>query len=90
MRAEGLQRKAARWWKHSTIPDPAAPARADLIRHIFTAGARRLNPRWCDVTYSRHPGTSPGKGTCLHSALGYRPPAEYEAAPGQNDPQAVA
>jgi putative transposase len=28
-------------------PRPAAPARAGLIRRDFTAGARRLNTRWC-------------------------------------------
>ena len=32
-------------------PDPAAAARADRIRRDFTAGASRLNTRWCgDIT----------------------------------------
>jgi putative transposase len=52
MRARGMQGKAARRWKRTTIPDPAAPARAGLIRRDFTAGASRLNTRWCgDITY---------------------------------------
>jgi transposase InsO family protein len=45
MRARGLQGKAARRWKRTTIPDPLAPARTDLIRRDFTADASRLNTR---------------------------------------------
>ena len=52
MRAQGLQGRAARRWKKTTIPDPAAAARADRIRRDFTADASRLNTRWCgDITY---------------------------------------
>src|SRR4029453_18841375 len=33
-------------------PDPAAPARADLIRRDFTVNAAAVNTRWCgDITY---------------------------------------
>jgi putative transposase len=52
MRQAGLQGRAARRWKKTAIPDPAAAARADQIRRDFTADASRLNSRWCgDITY---------------------------------------
>jgi len=52
MRAEGLRGRAAKRWKKTTIPDPAAAARADRIRRDFTADASKLNTRWCgDITY---------------------------------------
>jgi transposase InsO family protein len=52
MRQAGLQGRAARRWKKTTIPDPAAAARADRMRRDFTADASRLNSRWCgDITY---------------------------------------
>jgi len=52
MRAAGLRGKAAKRWKKTTIPDPAAAARADAIRRDFTADASKLNTRWCgDITY---------------------------------------
>ncbi len=52
MRAQGLRGRAAKRWKKTTIPDPAAAARADKIRRDFTADASRLNTRWCgDITY---------------------------------------
>jgi hypothetical protein len=52
MQASGLQGRAAKRWKRTTIADPAAAARADLIRRDFTAGAAGLNRRWCgDITY---------------------------------------
>ena len=52
MRQAGIAGRAARRWKKTTIADPAAAARADLIRRDFTADATRLNSRWCgDITY---------------------------------------
>ena len=52
MRQSGLQGRAAKRWKKTTIPDPAAAARADRIRRDFTADASKLNTRWCgDITY---------------------------------------
>jgi transposase InsO family protein len=52
MRQAGLQGRAAKRWKKTTIPDPAAAARADRIRRDFTADASKLNTRWCgDITY---------------------------------------
>jgi transposase InsO family protein len=52
MRAAGLRGRAPKRWKKTTIPDPAASARADLIRRDFTADAAKINSRWCgDITY---------------------------------------
>jgi putative transposase len=51
MRQSGLQGRAAKRWKKTTIADPAAAARADRIRRDFTADASKLNTRWCgDIT----------------------------------------
>ena len=52
MRRAGLAGRAPRRWKKTTIPDPAAAARADAIRRDFTTDAARINQRWCgDITY---------------------------------------
>jgi transposase InsO family protein len=52
MRQAGLAGRAPRRWKRTTIPDPAATARADAIRRDFTTDAARINQRWCgDITY---------------------------------------
>ena len=52
MRQSGLQGRAAKRWKKTTLPDPAAAARADRIRRDFTADASKVNTRWCgDITY---------------------------------------
>ncbi len=54
MRQAGLQGRAARRWKKTTIADPAAAARADRFRRDFTADASHLNSRWCgDISYIR-------------------------------------
>jgi transposase InsO family protein len=52
MRQAGLAGRAPRRWKKTTIPDPAAAARADAIRRDFTTDASKINQRWCgDITY---------------------------------------
>ena len=52
MRQAGLAGRAPKRWKKTTIPDPAAAARADAIRRDFTTDAARVNQRWCgDITY---------------------------------------
>jgi len=52
MRRAGIRGRAAKRWKKTTIPDPAATARADRIRRDFTADAAKINARWCgDITY---------------------------------------
>jgi transposase InsO family protein len=51
MRCAGLRGRAPRRWKKTTVPDPAAAARADLIRRDFTVNAAAVNTRWCgDIT----------------------------------------
>ena len=48
----GLAGRAPKRWKKTTIPDPAAAVRADLIRRDFSLDAARINQRWCgDITY---------------------------------------
>jgi transposase InsO family protein len=52
MRAAGLRGRTPRRWKKTTVPDPAAAARADLIRRDFAVDAAAVNTRWCgDITY---------------------------------------
>jgi len=52
MRAAGLCGRRPRRSKRTTIPDPAAAARADLIRRDFAVNAAAVNTRWCgDITY---------------------------------------
>jgi len=52
MRQAGLAGRAPRRWRKTTIPDPAAAARADAIRRDFTTDAAKINQRWCgDITY---------------------------------------
>jgi transposase InsO family protein len=52
MRCAGLRGRAPRRWNKTTVPDPAAAARADLIRRDFTVDAAAVNTRWCgDITY---------------------------------------
>jgi transposase InsO family protein len=47
LRAAGLRGRTPRRWKKTTIPDPAAAARADPIRRDFTVDAAAVNTRWC-------------------------------------------
>lgn len=52
MRQADLRGRVPKRWKKTTIPDPAAAARADAIRRDFTTGAAKINQRWCgDITY---------------------------------------
>jgi transposase InsO family protein len=52
MRAAGLCARRPRRWKPTTIPDPAAAARVDLVRRDFSVNAAAVNTRWCgDITY---------------------------------------
>jgi transposase InsO family protein len=52
MRAAGLMGRTPKRWRTTTIPDPAAPQRADQVRRDFTADAAAVNSRWCgDITY---------------------------------------
>jgi len=52
MRAAGVRGCAPKRWTKTTIPDPAAPTRADLICRDFSTNAAHINTRWCgDITY---------------------------------------
>jgi transposase InsO family protein len=52
MRTAQIAGKAPRRWRKTTIPGPAAAARAGQARRDFTADAGKLNARWCgDITY---------------------------------------
>jgi transposase InsO family protein len=52
MREHGLRGKTPKRFKTTTVADPQAPARADLIKRDFTVDATKINTRWCgDITY---------------------------------------
>jgi transposase InsO family protein len=52
LRAAGLHGRTPRRFKRTTIADPAAAARADLVRRDFAVDAVAVNTRWCgDITY---------------------------------------
>jgi transposase InsO family protein len=52
MRAAGLCGRTPRRSKRTTIPDPAAAARVELVRRDFGVNAAAVNTRWCgDITY---------------------------------------
>lgn len=51
MRAAGLAGRTPTRWKKTTVPDPHAQTRADLVGRDFTAAAWAINTRWCwDIT----------------------------------------
>jgi putative transposase len=52
MRQARLRGRTPRRWRKTTIADPTAQRRADLVRREFTANASALNARWCgNITY---------------------------------------
>jgi transposase InsO family protein len=52
LRTAGLHGRTPRRFKRTTIADPAAAARADLVRRDFAVDAAAVNTRWCgDITY---------------------------------------
>ena len=52
MRAAELAGKSPRRWRTTTIADPNAGERPDLIRRDFTVDAAAVDTRWCgDITY---------------------------------------
>ncbi|WP_433687486.1 IS3 family transposase [Micromonospora carbonacea] len=54
MRAAGRCGRAPKRWRTTTVPDPNAAARPDLIVRDFTTSAAAVNTRWCgDITYIR-------------------------------------
>jgi transposase InsO family protein len=52
MRQAGRRGRAPRRWRTTTVPDPVAPARPDLIGRDFRTHPGQVNARWCgDITY---------------------------------------
>jgi transposase InsO family protein len=52
MRAAGLAGKTPRRWRTTTIPDPNAGTRPDLVERDFTTDPGAVDTRWCgDITY---------------------------------------
>jgi transposase InsO family protein len=52
MRQAGRRGRTPKRWRTTTIPDPAAPARPDLIARDFRVAPDQVNARWCgDITY---------------------------------------
>jgi transposase InsO family protein len=52
MRAAGLAGKSPRRWRTTTIPDPDAGRRPDLVGRNFATDAAAVDTRWCgDITY---------------------------------------
>jgi transposase InsO family protein len=52
MRAAGLAGKSPRRWRTTTIADPAAGTRPDLVGREFAVDAAAVDTRWCgDITY---------------------------------------
>ena len=52
MRAAGIRGKSPRRWKTTTIPDPHASNRPDLVGRDFAVDAAAVDTRWCgDITY---------------------------------------
>jgi len=47
MREHGLYGRTPRRFKRTTIPDPTAATRVDLIRRDFSVNAAAVNRRWC-------------------------------------------
>ena len=61
MRAAGLCGRTPRRFKRTTVPDPAAAARADLIRRDFAV----TPPRSIPAGVATSPTSRPGKGGCI-------------------------
>lgn len=52
MREHNVRGKSPKRWKKTTIADPAAAARLDLVGRDFSVDAAKINQRWCgDITY---------------------------------------
>jgi len=52
MREQGLRGRTRKRFKTTTVADPQAAGRADLIKRGFTPDLSRINTRWCgDITY---------------------------------------
>ncbi|MER7009749.1 IS3 family transposase [Dactylosporangium sp. NPDC000555] len=77
MRAAGIRGKSPRRWQVTTIPDPNAAKRPDLIGRDFTVDPAAIDTRWCgDITSSTR-----GKAGCIWPPSSTWPPAASWAGP---------
>ncbi|MGR6320710.1 IS3 family transposase [Micromonospora soli] len=52
MRTTGIAGRCPRQWRTTTVPDPSAAARPDLVGRDFGTDAAATDTRWCgDITY---------------------------------------
>jgi len=52
MRTAGIHGRCPRRWRTTTIADPSAASRADLVQRNFTTDPATVDTRWCgDITY---------------------------------------
>ncbi|MFY1668549.1 IS3 family transposase [Plantactinospora sp. WMMB334] len=52
MRTAGLCGRTPKRWRTTTVPDPAATPRPDLVGRDFTTSPADVDTRWCgDITY---------------------------------------
>ncbi|GAB1639678.1 IS3 family transposase [Krasilnikovia sp. MM14-A1259] len=52
MRTAGIRGRCPRRWRTTTIADPAAAARPDLVQRDFATDPAAIDSRWCgDITY---------------------------------------
>ena len=51
MREQGLRGRTPKRFKTTTVADPQAAERADLIKRDFTPDPSRINTRWCGDVY---------------------------------------
>lgn len=52
MRTAGIRGKCPRRWRTTTIADPSAPTRLDLVQRDFSTDPAAADTRWCgDITY---------------------------------------
>jgi transposase InsO family protein len=61
LRAAGLHGRTPRRFKRTTIPDPTAAARADLVRRDFAVNAAAVNTAGAATS----PMSRPGKAGCI-------------------------
>jgi transposase InsO family protein len=60
MRAAGRRGRTPKRWRTTTVPDPAAPARPDLVARDFHVAPGEVNTRWCGTS----PTSTPERGGC--------------------------
>jgi transposase InsO family protein len=54
MRAAGICGKSPRRWQVTTVADPKAARRPDLVKRDFTVDPAALDTRWCGAGSRRH------------------------------------